>query len=153
MRDCRKFRMKIEFVVNSKGKVRSLVWWYNSEKRIMNPFDDIEQEIKKQKEAMKQEKERRLVNTIELKETIGGLFENQKYRIELKRVEGSSGSYGLERDAELVAYLTSIEQVEEIINMYCLHNDEVWRSTTTRFVQENYLIYIQNLSNIYSKSV
>ena len=35
---------------------------------------------------MKQEKERRLVNTIELKETIGGLFENQKYRIELKRV-------------------------------------------------------------------
>ena len=35
---------------------------------------------------MKHEKERRLVNTIELKETIGGLFENQKYRIELKRV-------------------------------------------------------------------
>ena len=79
---------------------------------------------------MKQEKERRLVNTIELKEAIGGLFENQKYRIELKRVEGSSGSYGLEHDAELVAYLTSIEQVEEIINTYCLHNDEVWRSAT-----------------------
>ena len=52
----------------------------------MNPFDDIEEELKKQKEAMKQEKERRLVNTIELKETIGGLFENQKYRIEIMRV-------------------------------------------------------------------
>ena len=101
----------------------------------MNPIDDIEEEIKKQKEAMKQEKERRLVNTIELKETIGGLFENQKYRMELKRVEGSSGSYGLELDAELVAYLTSIEQVEEIINTYCLHNDEVvlirFRTPTT----------------------
>ena len=50
----------------------------------MNPVDDIEEELKKQKEATKQEKERRLVN--ELKETIGGLFENQKYRIEIKRV-------------------------------------------------------------------
>ena len=48
MRDCRKFRMKIEFVVNSKGsKVIGLVGI--SENRIMNPFDDIEEEIKKQK--------------------------------------------------------------------------------------------------------
>ena len=66
----------------------------------MNPFDDIEEEIKKQREAMKHEKGRRLINTIELKETIRGLFENQKYRIELKRVEGSSGSYGLQLDAD-----------------------------------------------------
>ena len=36
----------------------------------MNTFDAIEEELKKQKEAMKQEKERRLANTIELKETI-----------------------------------------------------------------------------------
>ena len=46
MRDCRKFRMKIEFVANSKG---SKVIGGISENRTMIPFDDTEEELKKQK--------------------------------------------------------------------------------------------------------